>query len=90
MGGAWGVQGLRGARAHGGLTEEEAQLVAYVHELLRPPHRISEPTFQALHDRLGDGRIVELTGIIGGYFALACSLNALEVPVAEGRPVLPM
>ena len=84
------ILAIRDRRAPEGLTEEEAQIVRYVQGLLRPPHRISEPTFQALHDRLGDARIVELTGIIGGYFALACSLNALEVPVAEGRPVLPM
>ena len=84
------ILSIRDRKAPEGLTEEEAQIVRYVQELLRPPHRISEPTFQALHHRLGDARLVELTGIIGGYVALACSLNALEVPVAEGRPVLPV
>ncbi len=80
---------IRDRLAPDGLTLEEAEIVRYVQELLRPPHRISEPTFQALHRRLGVARLVELTGIIGGYVALACSLNALEVPIAEGRPVLP-
>ncbi len=84
------ILSIRDRKAPQGLTEEEAQIVRYVQELLRPPHHISDSTFRALHNRLGDVRIVELTGIIGAYAALACSLNALEVPVAEGRPVLPV
>ena len=61
----------------------------YVQELLRPPHRITEPTFQALHKQLGDARLAELTGIIGSYVGLACSLNAFDVQTPEGMAVLP-
>ncbi len=84
------ILSIRDRKAPEGLTEEEAQIVRYVQELLRPPHHISEPTFRALQNRLGHTRVVELTGIIGAYAALACSLNALEVPVAEGKPILPL
>jgi hypothetical protein len=34
--------------------------------------------------------LVELTGIIGAYVGLACSLNAFDVGTQPGRPVLPM
>ena len=50
---------------------------------------MTEPTFQALHSRLGDTRLAELTGIIGAYVGLACSLNAFEIPAPEGLTVLP-
>ena len=83
------IVAIRDGKAPEGLTEDEAQIVRYVQEIVRPPHRISEPTFQALHNRLGDALLAEITGIVGGYVALACSLNAFEVPTPEGRPVLP-
>jgi 4-carboxymuconolactone decarboxylase len=76
--------------APAGLTAEEAEIVRYVHELLRSPHRITPETFEALKARLGVTRVVELTGIIGAYVGLACSLNAFEVGIPPGRPVLPM
>ena len=83
------IASIRDGKAPDGLTDEEAPFVRYVQELLRPPHRITEATFQALRNRLGDARLAELTGIIGGYVALACSLNAFDVQTPEGTPVLP-
>jgi 4-carboxymuconolactone decarboxylase len=75
--------------APAGLTESEAQVVRYVQELLRPPHRVTAATFEALRERLGVTRLVELTGIVGAYVGLACSLNAFEVAAPPGRAVLP-
>ena len=83
------IASIRGGKAPEGLTDEEAPFVKYVQELLRPPHRITEPTFQELRSHLGDARLVELTGIIGSYVGLACSLNAFDVQTPEGRAVLP-
>ncbi len=83
------IVAIRDRKAPEGLTEDEAQIVRYVQEILRPPHRITEPTFQALRGRLGDARLAELTGIVGAYTSLACSLNAFGVETPEGRPVLP-
>ena len=80
---------IRDRTAPQGLTDEEAQVVKCAQELLRPPHRLTEPTFQALRSRLGDSRLVELTGTIGAYAALACTLNAYDVQAPAGRPVLP-
>jgi 4-carboxymuconolactone decarboxylase len=83
------IVAIRDGKAPKGLTVQETSFVKYVQELLRPSHRITELTFQALHNRLGDARIAELTGIIGGYVGLACSLNAFDVQTPKGRDVLP-
>jgi len=84
------ITAIRDRMAPAGLNKEEASFVEYVQELLRPPHRVKEPTFQALHDRLGDARLAELTGIIGAYVGLACSLNAFDIQAPTGMPVLPV
>ena len=81
---------IQDRKAPTGLTERESEVVRYVQELLRPPHRIRRATFEALKDRMGVARLVELTGIIGAYVGLACSLNAFEVERPPGRPVLPL
>ncbi len=83
------IEAVKFKRAPEGLTEEEAQVVLYIQQLLRPPHRITDVVFNAMRDRLGDARLVELTGILGGYVALACTFNAFDVPPTEGLPVLP-
>ena len=81
---------IQNRKAPAGLTEREAEVVRYVQELLRPPHRITPSTFDALKARIGVPRLVELTGILGAYVGLACSLNAFEVETPPGRPVLPL
>ena len=60
------------------LAPEEAELLRYVRELVHS-HRVSEPTFQALQNRLGVKGLVELTATIGYYAMLACTLNAFDV-----------
>ena len=80
---------IQDRKAPAGLSESEAEVVCYVQELLRPPHRITAATFDALKERIGVPRLVELTGIIGAYVGLACSLNAFEVEAPPWRPVLP-
>lgn len=81
---------IQNRKAPAGLAEAEAEVVGYVQELLRPPHRITPATFDALKERIGVPRLVELTGIIGAYVGLACSLNAFEVGTPPGRPILPL
>jgi 4-carboxymuconolactone decarboxylase len=85
-----GIKIIQDCKAPAGLTEGEAEVVRYVQELLRPPHRIAPATFDALKERIGVPGVVELTGIIGAYAGLACSLNAFEVGTPPGRPVLPL
>jgi 4-carboxymuconolactone decarboxylase len=62
-------------------SSEDAQIISYVHELLRS-HRVSEVTFQALYGRLGERGLVELTATIGYYAMIACTLNAFDVVTA--------
>ena len=82
------IEIIQERKAPAGLTEREAEVVGYVQELLRQPHRITRATFDALKERLGVPRLVELTGIVGAYVGLACSLNAFEVEALPGGPVL--
>ena len=77
-------------KAPAGLSKDEAEVVGYVQELLRPPHRIMPATFDALKARIGVPRLVELTGILGAYVGLACSLNAFDAEPPPGRPILPL
>jgi 4-carboxymuconolactone decarboxylase len=81
---------IQDRKAPAGLNEREAEVVRYVQELLRPPHRITPATFDALKARIGVRRLVELTGILGAYVGLACSLNAFEVETPPGRSLLPL
>lgn len=85
-----GLKIIQDRKAPAGLTERQAEVVLNVQELLRPPHRITPATFDALRARIGVPRLVELTGIIGSYVGLACSLNAFEVGAPAVRPVLPL
>lgn len=72
------IRAIHQGKAPEGLSSDDAQIVSYVHELLRS-HQVSEPTFQALLRRLGVRGLVELTATIGYYAMLACTLNAFEV-----------
>lgn len=75
----------------GGLSAGEAQIIAYVRELLGPQRRVSDATYRALHSRLGDRTMVDLATLVGYYAMLACALNTFEVPLpAGGRPLPPI
>ncbi len=71
-----------------GAGEEEAEIIRYVRELHRE-HRISDETFEALHARLGDKGIVDLTGLVGYYGFVGAVLNAFEIDPPEGAAQLP-
>ena len=59
-------------------SSEDAQIVSFVREMIHD-HRVSEPTFQAIHGRFGDKGMVELSATIGYYAMLACTLNTFDV-----------
>ncbi len=71
-----------------GLEPEEAEIICFVRELYQE-HRISDETFSAVHERLGDKSIVDLTALIGYYAFVGAALNAFEIEPAEGAPRLP-
>ncbi|HEX9869263.1 MAG TPA: carboxymuconolactone decarboxylase family protein [Candidatus Tectomicrobia bacterium] len=80
------LMALRDRKAPQGLTEEEAEIVRYVQELVRN-RRVSEATFQAVLKRLGQQGITELTATMGYYAMLGCALNAFDVQ--PETPLLP-
>ena len=59
-------------------STEDAQIVSFVREMIHQ-HRVSEPTFQAIHARFGDKGMVELSATVGYYAMLACTLNTFDV-----------
>ena len=79
---------LRDGKAPAGLTHAEAEIVAYVRQVL-VNHRVEDGTFTALRERLGVASLVELTAMTGYYAMLACSLNAFDVTPPAGSDLLP-
>jgi 4-carboxymuconolactone decarboxylase len=72
------IQAMRERRAPQGLTPEDAVIVQFVLELLRQ-HRVTDSTFQAVQQRLGDAGVIDLLFLIGYYGSLSHTLSALEV-----------
>ena len=84
---AQAIAAIRERRAPAGLTEEEAEIVRYVSQLL-VTHRTDDATIAALRARLGVQGVVELTATIGYYAMLACTLNAFDVRPEAGEEEL--
>ena len=70
------------------LTSDEATIISYGRELFQD-HRISDATFNAAKEMLGEQGVTELTATMGYYGMLACALNAFEVEPAPDAPRLP-
>ena len=70
------------------LTDEEADIVRFVDELFAN-NRISDDTFAALHARLGDQGIVDITGLVGYYAFVGATLNTFQLEPPAGSPKLP-
>ena len=79
---------LRDRRAPAGLTPAEAQIVAYVTDLLRA-HRVADAAFTAMRERFGTQALVELTTTAGYYALIASTLNAFDVQPDPGADILP-
>lgn len=82
------IAAIRDRRAPAGLLPDEAEIVAYVTQLLHA-HRVDEATFAALRGRFGTPGLVELTTTLGYYALVACTLNAFDVQPDPGADVLP-
>ena len=70
-----------------GVPAEGAQIIEFTRRLIRE-HRVDDATVAALRQRFGDEGFIELTGSIGYYAMLAMTVNACELPAAEGADVL--
>jgi 4-carboxymuconolactone decarboxylase len=83
------IQAIAQGTAPQGLSGDEQNLVRYVQELVRN-HKISDATFNAVQDRFGVQRTVEITALIGHYLLVGQILLAFEVELPEEvSPELP-
>src|SRR4029453_18543091 len=60
------IQTITGGAGPQGLSGDEERLVRYVQELLRN-HKISDVTFNAVRDRFGMQKTLEITALVGHY-----------------------
>src|SRR5215470_5182427 len=83
------IQAVATGTAPQGLSGEEAFLVRYVQELLRH-HKISDATFNAVQERYGTQKTVEITALVGHYLLVGQILIAFEVDLPAGvTPEIP-
>lgn len=64
-------------------TPEESVVWEFTDELLRT-RRVSDPTFRAARELLGERGVVDLVGTVGYYGLVAMLLNVDEYPLPEG------
>lgn len=67
------------ARAPVSGEDAEDRIVIDVAREMARGHKLSQPTFDAAHQRLGDAGVVDLLATIGYYAMLAVTHKALEV-----------
>jgi 4-carboxymuconolactone decarboxylase len=78
------IKAIAQGTAPQGLSGDEEKLVRYVQELLRH-HKISDATFNAVRDRFGMQKTLEITGLIGHYLLVGQILAAFDVDLPEGQ-----
>lgn len=67
-----------------GFARAEDALSYHVATELLQQHRLSEETFHSAGVVLGESLLIELVSVIGYYCLVSLTLNAFEVPVADG------
>ena len=83
------IKAIANGSAPAGLSGDEGLLVKYVKELVQN-HKISDQTFNAVKDKFGTQRSVEITGLVGHYLLVGQILLAFEVDLPDGvEPEIP-
>ena len=83
------IKVIANGSAPAGLSGDEELLVKYVKELVQN-HKISDQTFNAVKDKFGTQRTVEITGLVGHYLLVGQILLAFEVDLPDGvEPEIP-
>ena len=83
------IKAIANGSAPSGLSGDEELLVKYVKELVQN-HKISDQTFNAVKDKFGTQRTVEITGLVGHYLLVGQILLAFEVDLPDGiEPEIP-
>ena len=83
------IKAIANGSAPAGLSGDEELLVKYVKELVQN-HKISDQPFNAVKDKFGTQRTVEITGLVGHYLLVGQILLAFEVDLPDGvEPEIP-
>jgi 4-carboxymuconolactone decarboxylase len=77
------IKAIANGTAPQGLPEDAARLVQYTKELLQN-HKVSDATFNAVKDKYGIPKTVEITALVGHYLLVGQILAAFEVDLPEG------
>ena len=77
------IRAIARGTAPEGLAPDAALLVKYAKELLQS-HKVSDATFNAVKDKYGIPKTVEITALIGHYLLVGQILTAFEVDLPEG------
>ena len=72
------ITAIRDRTAPEGLTDDEALTVKFTIELLNN-HKVSDETFNAVKDALGERGVTDLTVTVGYYSMISCVLNGMEM-----------
>lgn len=72
------IADLRAGREPKSAPKDERAIYSFVQELYKT-RRISDRTYKRVRDLLGDGAMVELTGMLGYYALVAMTLNVFRM-----------
>jgi 4-carboxymuconolactone decarboxylase len=72
------IADVRAGREPKAAPKDERAIYAYVQELYKT-RRVSDRTYKRLHAMIGDGAMVELTGLLGYYAMVAMALNVFRM-----------
>lgn len=78
------IEAVRTWKAPEGLTGDEVVIARYIHQAIRDKE-VSDDTFAAAHQLLGDQGITDLTLTVSYYTALAIAQIALKPEMGGGR-----
>ncbi|MFQ6027944.1 MAG: carboxymuconolactone decarboxylase family protein [Dehalococcoidia bacterium] len=78
------IEAIRTRKAPEGLTDDEAKIARYVHQLIRDK-KVSDSTYQAVEELVGSRGAVDLTLTVSYYSALALAQIGLDLEMQPGR-----
>jgi 4-carboxymuconolactone decarboxylase len=79
------LEAIRTGRAPHFERPDERAVYRFASELLRNRH-VSDETYRAAIESLGQLGVVDLVGVLGYYGLISMTIKAFEVPLPEGAP----
>jgi 4-carboxymuconolactone decarboxylase len=71
------------------MAADEAEVYDFVDELLQH-HGVSDATYAAVRERVGEQGVVDLTTLVGYFVTMAAMLNVARTPAEPGNGVAPL